>query len=42
MMGMKDRMRPRQCAEKLQALAAPERLRILGLLRGGPRNVTST
>jgi len=27
------------CAAKLAALAAPERLRILKFLRGGPRNV---
>jgi DNA-binding transcriptional ArsR family regulator len=30
---------PRRCAELLGALAAPERLRILRLLRQGPRNV---
>jgi DNA-binding transcriptional ArsR family regulator len=37
---MKDPIRPQKCAEKLQALAAPERLRILRFLRHGPRNVT--
>jgi DNA-binding transcriptional ArsR family regulator len=37
---MADPIRPQKCAEKLHALAAPERLRILSFLRGGPRNVT--
>src|SRR5262245_43712912 len=37
---MKNPIRPQHCAEKLHALAAPERLRILCFLRGGPRNVT--
>src|SRR5262245_65678700 len=37
---MTEKIRPRSCAEKLHALAAPERLRIACFLRGGPRNVT--
>jgi DNA-binding transcriptional ArsR family regulator len=37
---MTDPIRPQKCAEKLHALAAPERLRILCFLRSGPRNVT--
>jgi DNA-binding transcriptional ArsR family regulator len=37
---MKNPIRPQQCAEKLHALAAPERLRIVCFLRGGARNVT--
>ena len=35
-----DPLQPKQCAEKLSALAAPERLRIVRFLRDGPRNVT--
>jgi DNA-binding transcriptional ArsR family regulator len=35
-----DPLQPKMCAEKLSALAAPERLRIVRFLRGGPRNVT--
>src|SRR5262249_42377346 len=37
---MKDPIQPTQCARVLSALAAPERLRIIRLLREGPRNVT--
>jgi DNA-binding transcriptional ArsR family regulator len=37
---MENPIRPQQCAQKLQALAAPERLRIVCFLRGGARNVT--
>src|SRR5262245_37138047 len=36
----KDPLQPKLCAEKLSALAAPERLRIVRFLRDGPRNVT--
>jgi DNA-binding transcriptional ArsR family regulator len=37
---MKDPIRSQYCAEKLHALAAPERLRIICLLQGGPLNVS--
>jgi DNA-binding transcriptional ArsR family regulator len=37
---MKDPMQPKRCAELLGALAAPERLQIVRLLRGGPKNVS--
>src|SRR5262245_23843210 len=37
---MADPLRPQKCAQKLQALAAPERLRVLCFLRDGARNVT--
>jgi DNA-binding transcriptional ArsR family regulator len=33
-------LQPQQCARKLSALAAPERLRIISLLRQGPLNVS--
>ena len=36
----KDPLQPRRCAELLAALAAPERLRIVRFLAGGPHNVT--
>jgi DNA-binding transcriptional ArsR family regulator len=36
----KEPIQPKPCAEKLKALAAPDRLRILCFLRDGPRNVT--
>jgi len=36
---MNDNLQPDSCAGKLSALAAPDRLRIVQLLRGGPRNV---
>lgn len=36
---MEDRTRINHCAEMLSALAAPERLRIVRLLRDGPRSV---
>lgn len=36
---MTDPIQPARCAELLGALAAPERLRIIRLLRAGPRNV---
>src|SRR5262245_6549934 len=35
-----DPIQPNRCAELLSALAAPERLRIIRLLRSGPRNVS--
>lgn len=38
---MKDPLQPSRCAEQLGALAAPERLKIVRFLRGGPRNVTA-
>src|SRR5262245_50485120 len=34
-----DPLQPKECAEKLAALAAPERLKILRFLRDGPHNV---
>jgi DNA-binding transcriptional ArsR family regulator len=37
---MRNPIRPQTCAQKLHALAAPERLKILCLLREGARNVT--
>jgi ArsR family transcriptional regulator len=37
---MKDLLASEQCAERLKALADPERLRIVQVLRGGPRNVS--
>jgi DNA-binding transcriptional ArsR family regulator len=37
---MSDPIQPNRCAQRLSALAAPERLRIVRFLRGGPRNVT--
>jgi DNA-binding transcriptional ArsR family regulator len=36
---MKDNLEPARCADKLGALAAPDRLRIVRLLRDGPLNV---
>jgi DNA-binding transcriptional ArsR family regulator len=36
----RDPLQSRICARKLAALAAPERLRVVHFLRGGPRNVT--
>jgi len=33
-------MQPKRCAELLGALAAPERLQIVRLLRAGPKNVS--
>ena len=36
---MKDPLQPERCAQLLAALAAPERLKIVRFLRGGPRNV---
>lgn len=35
-----DPLQPKKCAEKLSALAAPERLQIMRFLRSGRRNVT--
>jgi DNA-binding transcriptional ArsR family regulator len=37
---MPDSLQPIRCARKLGALAAPERLRIVGFLREGPRTVS--
>src|SRR5262245_54588992 len=34
-----DPLQPQLCAERLAALAAPERLKIVRFLRDGPRNV---
>lgn len=39
-MAKKDPIQPDRCAERLSALAAPERLRIVRFLSAGPRNVT--
>lgn len=36
----KDPLQPQRCAQLLAALAAPERLRIVRFLAGGPHNVT--
>jgi len=36
---MKDVLSSKECAERLKALADPDRLRIVQLLRGGPQNV---
>ena len=36
---MKDNLEPGVCSKKLAALASPDRLRIIRLLREGPRNV---
>ena len=36
---MKDPIQPDRCAELLGALAAPDRLKIVQILRSGPRNV---
>src|SRR5262249_44155524 len=41
-MKQSDPIRPAQCAEKLSALAAPERIKIIRFLVAGPRNVTET
>lgn len=35
-----DRIQPTRCAQRLGALAAPERLKIVRFLSRGPRNVT--
>jgi DNA-binding transcriptional ArsR family regulator len=37
---MTDPLQPKRCARLLNALAAPERLRIVRFLRDGPHNVT--
>jgi ArsR family transcriptional regulator len=37
---MKDVLASKQCAERLKALADPDRLRIVQALRGGERNVS--
>lgn len=37
---MKDVLSSKECAERLKALADPDRLRIVQILRGGPRNVS--
>ena len=36
----KDPLEPQRCAELLAALAAPERLKVVRFLAGGPHNVT--
>ena len=38
-LAMDDPLQPQHCAEMLSALAAPERLQIIRLLRDGPRSV---
>jgi DNA-binding transcriptional ArsR family regulator len=37
---MTDPLQPKHCAELLGALAAPERLQIVRVLRDGPKNVS--
>lgn len=37
---MHDPLQPKRCARLLAALAAPDRLRIIRVLRDGPKNVT--
>jgi DNA-binding transcriptional ArsR family regulator len=37
---MKDPIEPNRCARQMSALAAPERIKIIRFLKGGPRNVT--
>ena len=37
----RDPLQPKRCAKLLGALAAPERLQIIRLLRDGPRNVSA-
>jgi DNA-binding transcriptional ArsR family regulator len=39
-MPKQDPLQPERCAELLAALAAPERLKIVRFLAGGPHNVT--
>jgi ArsR family transcriptional regulator len=39
-MAMKDPLSSKECAERLKALADADRLRIVQVLRGGPRNVS--
>ncbi len=39
-MPKKDPLEPQRCAELLAALAAPERLKVVRFLAGGPHNVT--
>lgn len=36
---MRDRLKSKECARSLRALAAPERLRIIQCLQDGPKNV---
>jgi ArsR family transcriptional regulator len=37
---MKDALSSKECAERLKALADPDRLRIVQVLRDGPKNVS--
>ena len=37
---MKDALSSKECAERLKALADPDRLRIVQVLREGPKNVS--
>jgi DNA-binding transcriptional ArsR family regulator len=37
----RDPLQPKRCAKLLAALAAPERLQIIRILRDGPRHVTA-
>src|SRR5262245_56816377 len=39
-MAMKDPLSSKECAERLKALADADRLRIVQVLRGGPKNVS--
>lgn len=36
---MRDRLKSKECARSLRALADPERLKIIQCLQGGPKNV---
>jgi ArsR family transcriptional regulator len=36
---MRDSLSSKECAERLKALADPDRLKIVQVLRGGPKNV---
>lgn len=38
---MHDELQSQECARRLKALADPERLKIIQLLQGGPKNVTT-
>jgi ArsR family transcriptional regulator len=37
---MRDRLASETCAERLKALAEPDRLRLIQCLQGGPKNVS--
>jgi hypothetical protein len=38
---MKDRLQSAKCAERLKALADPDRLKIIQYLQGGPKTVSA-